>query len=837
MEDNLSKARTSLLSPSPSKSTFSLGGHQPVGGLYRSISQGGDRRLQTTQFVPPTKHRQPQSASPKSGTTLGHTRVFSETSVPASLQSSQQTPDGRIPFRSASAMGSTSTSTGFGNSVDSLLYDPSTKPLRRASTSNHHYTPLKALKEDESATASIEQAKSTSEPITHGLGITNSTTQSTAVEDFTSAHPANKLTRSSSQLQMRDLRDQMADLKSKISNLKVRAQEDNLRRRSLQSLRTPSPFTAAEMWYTSAVEYREGAPALGTNAGLGWSPKKDQGPGFDDVLPAQHASPVQQEEEQGQEEIVQSPEQERAAPVLEPDQDPRDRQLEDLSNHNIDEIEDHPHDQDAHSIIQNSVYEDASEEPSSSSNEDSDPDAPVSEADQIFLNQVLQESLQSPPDNDLETDQVFPVPIEPDVEPERHEDRADAFDYEHFFLHSALGNYSRSSLHHHRRSESMSPTESVETTRAATPPSSTVQKSPTTAVKDPTTAAQPYHASTGHLRNNSVDSVSTMATFATATEGRGSDGEDDEDEDALFWKSHAPMPASLNMNTGWAPMISTSTRSPQKEETQHSPQNLPTTSSVNGYPTPDTPSSLSNQDSPDKNNRSRTFSSSSTATEIGRPRQSQSPKYINMHIEGGKLPTPPTLSPRSPHKFQSQESRAQDPQPRESLAIETAAGGVPRKPSPSSTLLSTLSPVTPKPPPNALNSDPEKEGEGGEEPNLWENIHASLPPSDRELLERLAQSLGTVCVGLKVASSAATKGNSAGHGSHERKSSGHGRGGSGASQASQASQEREKKYEARIWRRRLDAARRVLEGEIDVDALTDPASGPVGGGEGEWGMI
>src|ERR1700710_3185945 len=72
---------------------------------------------------------------------------------------------------------------------------------------------------------------------------------------------------------MRDLTDKMKDLKGKISTLRDRARDDTMKRRSLQSLRTPSPFTAAEQWYTAAKAYT--APGLSADAGIGQSPSKE----------------------------------------------------------------------------------------------------------------------------------------------------------------------------------------------------------------------------------------------------------------------------------------------------------------------------------------------------------------------------------------------------------------------------------------------------------------------------------------------------------------------------------------------------------------------------------
>lgn len=63
------------------------------------------------------------------------------------------------------------------------------------------------------------------------------------------------MSRSSSVVHMRDIQDQMNGLKGKISSLKQQARADSMKRRSLQSLRTPSPFTHAR-WDPGFMEPR-----------------------------------------------------------------------------------------------------------------------------------------------------------------------------------------------------------------------------------------------------------------------------------------------------------------------------------------------------------------------------------------------------------------------------------------------------------------------------------------------------------------------------------------------------------------------------------------------------
>jgi hypothetical protein len=117
---------------------------------------------------------------------------------------------------------------------------------------------------------------------------------------------------------------------------------------------------------------------------------------------------------------------------------------------------------------------------------------------------------------------------------ERHEDRADAFDYENFFLHSAMGTYSR------ERRDSYSSEGSVETTRPASPmrPWTMLKSDLAASSLPPGDVKSGYgmlvEASPGlHRRSQSVESISTVATFQTATEGGRDDDDSDDGEDPL----------------------------------------------------------------------------------------------------------------------------------------------------------------------------------------------------------------------------------------------------------------------------------------------------------------
>jgi hypothetical protein len=478
MEGNLSRARSSVrLTPSPSPSVsgglLPLRTSQAAGELYRSIAQA-DRRssiLRPRQFYVVTQD---------AGNNY-HSRVQSETNLPSTISSGPQA--SLQPSRSMSALGSTSASS---YEVDdgSFPYNSSRIQLNNRPSSAFYHPTLDALTEDNAQKSNPEGPSSTT-PSRLDISSSNEVPKISTIEDFNSVYPSEgPPSRAQSQLQVRDLRDQAEGLKTKISMLKIKTQEDNLRRRSLQSLRTSSPFTAAEQWYTSAMEYRDGNSHLNSNAGYGWSPK------------------LADEE---REEASQTHEHEHAADLpagaLSSGESPTHETAEELGDDKGDDNGDWG------SVIE-SHYEDA---------EDGGYDvdgSSGSEIDRDALNEILNEPLDD--DEDDEDDEVyedFPDLTAPEATP--HEEREDAFDYEHFYLHSALGTYTQSKM----RRTSYSSTGSVETTR-------------------------PFHGSSadnprpGHSRSNSSDSISTAVTFATATEGSyGSDDEQNEDEIdlALNW--------------------------------------------------------------------------------------------------------------------------------------------------------------------------------------------------------------------------------------------------------------------------------------------------------------
>lgn len=472
------------------------------------------------------------------------------------------------------------------------------------------------------------------------------------------------LTRSASSMQMRDLRDQMHDLKGRLSVLRDRARDDTMKRRSLQSLRTPSPFTAAEQWYTASKNYGDGG--LSADAGVAHPPRRE-------------------DETKGNSS----------------DEKPRS-----ASRTLVARTDDTLHAPEYAVSDVTSVYEDVSEGHRASGElERHEPQELEEEKYNTAGEEIQQEDVDDDIDNDYNDEMVNHDELdeyESDASlyhdtltaPLSHEDREDAFDYEHFFLHSAMGTISQQ--RHGRRDSvgSYSSEDSVETTRGPTAPSG-LSKRP----------------SVSHLRSESTDSISTMASFATATEGRGSENGENERDD--FAVQHVV-----------APPLRTATPVTAKRSTFGSPvkNGLPNDRQPTPEETSRPSSAIHDMDQRNGSNIHRpsvaSFDSfSSTGT-------SRSFPLVNKP-KGQKSLTPDIRASQQSASILSESA----------TLIESQGVGDRMQPSP---------------------------------------VHM-LARDDQILVERLVASLGKCVLGLQ----------EAGKGS----------------------------YESKIWRRRLDAARRTLEGE------------------------
>lgn len=650
MESNLNRARSGLNGrPSSSMSSFVIHDHEPVSrytipGLHKS----GDG-------LPPSKHRQGDTQPHASGV-KGHSRVFSESAVPSSLQTEshvEESVSGGTPPSSdpnVTDVGLAQTTPGDQGSGTSRNWFWAGLN-RNGGSAGRRNNGLEPLQEDEPAPTSFDSPSHNSSPRSTehqpNMKLDQQSSDGSSIDPEKS--PANGLTRARSTTQMRELRDQMQDLKGKISSLKRRAREDSMRRRSLQSLRTPSPFTAAEQWYTGSSGHKLGNTTIITSNG-----QRKRSTSFD----RKQATDVESTQPRNIQNIVQAKSTNHEKENSIGDHRAQSDQIGETS---LGVSENPP------SLVHGSTIQ--GEKKAGESNREMD----TPEGNDGFL------------DDPIESQE-----FEPSSSPigERHEDRPDAFDYEHFYLHSGMGHFAR--RQDISRSSSHSSIYSVET---AKPFKDVAEESNEIDDGNHNSPAQGTDGDLnsrlhGHLRQGSGESISTLATFATATEGGDVDEETDEEEwtngrpMAGSWQPEYPSKRKFHIDSRNSPASYISRNDREHRITRRSPGAVDDVSSVGENPTP-------------------------------------APAFTH-------IATPPSTTPQSPIDVLS--------------ALSASKDDMPAKP-------------------------------------------IQLGNQDKELVERVIQSLSKICVQLHA---------------------GDLEGG---------------KYENKVWRRRLDTARRVLEGEMNGEAF------------------
>jgi hypothetical protein len=288
------------------------------------------------------------------------------------------------------------------------------------------------------------------------------------------------LQRSASAVQMRDIKDQMKDLKGKISSLREQARVDSMKRRSLQSLRTPSPFTHSQIdqWYAEPPSNRTsvintGEPTATRNPWNGEESSIDGEAKQELVDPGDEYADEEESVFEDVEEVTQL----RPAEGHHPD-----RRSIPLPAANFDDT----------------IYQD---------------DDVVTENGDVPENEEPPEGFQDAVDLGYESesgDSLYHDTVQHQLS---HEDREDAFDYERFFLHSALGTMGHPRTLRRGSTDSYASEDSVETTRGP------IIETSTNDVHDANEVDAASNQST-KSRRNSVASVSTIETFATAEEER-----------------------------------------------------------------------------------------------------------------------------------------------------------------------------------------------------------------------------------------------------------------------------------------------------------------------------
>lgn len=547
MENNLNRARNGLNGrPSSSMSSFANHDHEPVSlytipGMHRSPDGFSS-----------SKHRQGDSFLSSPGN-KGHLRMVSESAVPSTLQTESLSDN---PHGDDRKYSNVSGLTDIGSPGTNLSADHGSGASRNwfwtglnrsGGSAGRLNNALEPLQEDEPAPASFESPSQGSSP--HSIEYRDQNIKSDhqisdvlSIEQEGTQHSG--LTRARSTNQMRELRDQMQDLKGKISSLKQRAREDSMRRRSLQSLRTPSPFTAAEQWYGGSPDRQLGNITIITSnveqkrsMSLGRKKVKEYNLIEPDSIHVMRDTDVSSNKEGDLLHEYKLLSEQREDTSIDTSFDsstnshssvldivtPQEK-VSDGANGNIEDTEDDCSQDDQ---SEGQEYELSHETPGAS----------LSDA-QEFEGSSEAQGL----------DQAS-SPIG-----ERHEDRPDAFDYEHFYLHSAMGHYSRRKAK--SRASSHSSVYSVETAKpyndVAEESSDSEEEVYDLAAKD--TGFNSNSRPRIHLRQSSGHSVSTTATFATATEGRDEDGVSEVGwtngrSMAGAWQSDYPSKRKFHINT------------------------------------------------------------------------------------------------------------------------------------------------------------------------------------------------------------------------------------------------------------------------------------------------
>ncbi|KAJ4174069.1 hypothetical protein NW754_013060 [Fusarium falciforme] len=414
---------------------------------------------------------------------MGHSRMQSDISLQDDFGGSG------YPQRSASALGAA------GGYRQPLTSSRSADALGGYGNSTHK-TPLYAL-------------DTTLEALSEDEDGFNGNRHRDSVQSFNMQSPTfgsfvdKDITRSASVAQVRDLKDQMKDLRGKISSLKEQARADSLKRRSLQSLRTPSPFTHAR-WDQGFLEPRRvkgaGPETVPWQAPWNTDPTNNDADAKDTPDQEVEEAPSIKYEDtpEANPEAAQVEERKPPLPAPEPvvEDEPKSNSADELDNKGENwggDLEG------VRAEGDEEVQPDLQYSP-----QDNVPDnAPDNVPDNV--EEDVEVDLQNYPQGEQEGEEGEFVDYGSESgeslyhdtlqHPVSHEDREDAFDYEHFFLHSAMGTISQQRLGRRGSWGSVSSEDSVETTRGPLPDLD---------------------------RRTSIDTISSFDTFATATEGRAS---------------------------------------------------------------------------------------------------------------------------------------------------------------------------------------------------------------------------------------------------------------------------------------------------------------------------
>ncbi|KAI1430122.1 hypothetical protein F5Y12DRAFT_1963 [Xylaria sp. FL1777] len=450
MEGNLHRARSSLYSPTWSSMGSQSTPSPPVGRPATAINLGNE-----------DSHRK---------SSHGHSRISSESNI---LPESRPTVSTQ---RSLSALG---TAGGYRRPQQGSRNADYARSSVNGAPSNPLSYGISAFPNDK---VSLHVQDRPLEPLSEGsvleekdaLDQDNTNANADAYLSPVGSFSDKSLKRSASSVQMRDLKDQVNDLKGRLSTLRDQARADSLKRRSLQSLRTPSPFTHArvEQWYADTNTHEDGVALHGDSI---TQERAESSPSLRDrtsiLIEAQVSLESHDKSHPIQPTYAEEPvalltssatDSELVPSTISADAEVSGAEINVESMNELDNSED---------IRTEDEYE---------FTETNDFDESASDSGESTYHDSVQAQIS-------------------------HEDREDAFDYEHFFLHSAMGSMSRRRMRRKGSIDSFSSEDSVETTRG-----------PTVSQTTDVVAIKAGHRS----RRGSAGSTSTMDSFATATEGR-----------------------------------------------------------------------------------------------------------------------------------------------------------------------------------------------------------------------------------------------------------------------------------------------------------------------------
>lgn len=496
MEGNLRGARdlvTPLTAANLKRATSLSGGVYGNGRIlrydYDNETQSSPRRLHT------------QQSSPSMGNDFqGHNRGWSEHRPYTSLDHHPQyimVPQNlRAPARASEQAQERTLRAS--RSYDALGASGSRPLHHRQSPDSGH---LAALPEDEERRLQQHVRQDSSPSINNGLG---------------NYRPASRTS---------DLRDQMSSLKGRISSLKDRAREDSLKRQSQSSLRSVSLFnnatsTPPELYYTGTPvqdEEHETSPWTNSDGAVADAPLQGSRNAFAEAAAAQRQQFQQarvvevrrtntpeskgqcSESRNGQRRIPGGTAVITSAKSRYKHHQPSHRQS---SQGTIDLPRAYIVEQEADLSVPSPAFSSDEYLSSPPSSTDNPPDMDAEEAPSEAEISIYEDA-----------NEHNPVVA--------HEDREDAFDYEHFFLSSALGSYSAGRRGSNSSEDSVS---SVETARGpvlAEEDDDEKDIFPPPAPQTPEKLRQIERSL--HERKLSDESVATTATFATAEEDPGDD--------------------------------------------------------------------------------------------------------------------------------------------------------------------------------------------------------------------------------------------------------------------------------------------------------------------------